>query len=76
VAQLDTILGWYGELAACKFDGSAHSRSGQNRSKLAQTSCQAFSTIAPGPPAADMVIFFTALLSFVGFDTPSLTGSR
>ena len=24
VAQLDTILGWYGELAACKFDGSAH----------------------------------------------------
>jgi hypothetical protein len=26
--------------------------------------------------AADVVIFFMALLSFVGFDTPSLTGSR
>src|SRR5450759_2507863 len=48
----------------------------QNRSKLAPTSCQASSTIAPAPMAADVVIFFMALLSFVGFDTPSLTGSR
>src|ERR1019366_812580 len=48
----------------------------QNRSKLAPTSCQASSTIAPVPMAADVLIFFMALLSFVGFDTPSLTGSR
>src|SRR5665213_2286558 len=44
----------------------------QKRSKLAPTSCQASSTIAAGTTAADVVDFFMALLSFVGFDTPSL----
>jgi hypothetical protein len=46
----------------------------QNRLKLAPTSCQAFSTFAPGPPAPDVVIFFTGLLCFFGFHTPRLRG--
>jgi hypothetical protein len=45
----------------------------QNRSKLAPTSCQAYSTIAAGTTAADVVNCFMALLSFAGFDTPSLS---
>src|SRR5208337_2315852 len=44
----------------------------QKRSKLAPTSCQASSMFAAGTTAVNVVGFFMALLSFRGFDTPSL----
>src|SRR5271157_2261946 len=44
----------------------------QKCSKLAPTSCQASSTVAMGTTAVNVVGFFMALLSFRGFDTPSL----
>ncbi len=44
----------------------------QKRSKLAPTSCQASSMFAVGTTAVNVVGFFMALLSFRGFDTPSL----
>src|SRR5271167_4217397 len=44
----------------------------QKRSKLAPTSCQASSMFAAGTTAVNVVGLFMALLSFRGFDTPSL----
>src|SRR5271166_4509637 len=44
----------------------------QKRSKLAPTSCQASSMFAAGTTAVNVAGFFMALLSFRGFDTPSL----
>src|SRR5271166_2878875 len=44
----------------------------QKRSKLAPTSCQASSTFGVATTAVNVVGFFMALLSFRGFDTPSL----
>src|SRR5208337_816117 len=44
----------------------------QKRSKLAATSCQASARFAVGTTAVNVVGFFMALLSFRGFDTPSL----
>src|SRR5271157_2521939 len=44
----------------------------QKRSKLAPTSCQASSTFGVETTADNVVGFFMALLSFRGFDTPSL----
>src|SRR5271165_1022738 len=44
----------------------------QKRSKLAPTSCQASSTLGVATTAVNVVGFFMALLSFRGFDTPSL----
>src|SRR5271166_1873094 len=45
----------------------------QKRSKLAPTSCQASSTFGVATTAVNVVGFFMALLSFRGFDTPSLS---
>src|SRR5271167_1249443 len=44
----------------------------QKRSKLAPTSCQASSTFGVATTAVNVLGFFMALLSFRGFDTPSL----